>query len=139
MAVRVLDLPPERAFRLVTALDQHGRWVPLTRVTAPSGLPRDGDVVVARTGGLFVDRMRVERVAPPHELVLAKLGPVLLGRATITVTPADGDRARVSWTYDARLRGPLPARSLLGRLLEAMAALAMWRMARWARRTRPAR
>lgn len=137
MAARVLDVPPERAYRLVAALHQHGRWVPLTRVDARRGVPHPGDLVEARTAGVFLDRMRVLRVEPPHLLVLAKLGPVLLGTATITVTPAPGGCARVTWDYDARLRGPLPAAALVGPLLEAMAALALWRMARWLRRTRP--
>ncbi|MEE6281413.1 SRPBCC family protein [Georgenia sp. MJ170] len=140
MAGRELDLTPEQAFRLVAAVGEHGRWVPFTRVSVPAPEPRAGDLVVARTAGLFVDRMRVVMVAPPRRLVLAKVGPVLLGSATITVTPA-GTRARVSWTYDARLRGPLPAAltgPALNHALDAMAALALWRMDRWVRHTRPA-
>lgn len=137
MVARVLDVPPERAFRLVAALDQHGRWIPLTRVAAPSGVPDAGDDVVARTAGVFVDRMRVVGVDPPRELVLRKLGPVLLGTARIVVTAVPGGRSRVSWAYDARLRGPVPASRVLNPVLEAMAGLAMWRMGRWVRRTRP--
>lgn len=137
MTGRVLDVPPERAFQLVATLREHGRWIPLTRVDAPTGVPRAGDVVVARTAGVFVDRMQVLTVDPPRTLVLRKLGPVLLGTATITVTAASGGRSRVSWTYDARLRGPLPAARLLTPALEGMAAFALARMARWVSRTRP--
>lgn len=137
MVARVLDVPPERAFRLVAALGEHGRWIPLTRVTAPSGVPSIGDEVVARSAGVFVDRMQVVGVDPPRELVLRKLGPVLLGTATITVVQVAAGRSRVSWTYDAHLRGPLRASGVLIPVLEAMAGLAMWRMSRWLRRTRP--
>ncbi|QDB78260.1 hypothetical protein FHE66_05260 [Georgenia sp. 311] len=138
MASRVLDVPPDRAFRLVATLGRHDRWIPLTHVAAPPGPARTGDVVLARTAGVFVDRMQVARADPPHELVLRKLGPVLLGTSTITVSPAAGGRSRVTWTYDAHLRGPVPAPGVLNPVLEAMAAVAMWRMARWVRRTRPA-
>ena len=138
MATRVLDVDPDRAFRLVATLGGHGRWIPLTHVAAPPGPARTGDVVLARTAGVFVDRMQVLSADPPRELVLRKLGPVLLGTSTITVAPAPGGRSLVTWTYDAHLRGTLPASGVLNPALEAMAALAMWRMARWVRRTRPA-
>ncbi len=137
MVTRTLDLPPDQAFRLVAALGEHGRWIPLTRVTTPAGPTREGDIVVARSAGLFVDRMQVVRLDPPRTLVLRKLGPVLLGTATITVAPgAHRGEASVSWVYDARLRGPLPASAVLDPALEAMAALALWRMARWVGRMR---
>lgn len=139
MVNRVFDLPPTDAFRLVAALAEHGRWIPFTRVAARPGIPRVGDVVVARSAGLFVDRMRVTDLAAPHRISLRKLGPVLLGAVEITVEPR-GERARVRWDYDVHLRGPLPlsvTRPVLGPVLDVMAAVALWRMARWVERTRP--
>ena len=138
MASRILALPPEQAFRLVATLRAHGRWVPLTRVSAPTGLAQPGDEVVARTAVVLVDRMSVLEADPPRRLVLCKRGPVLVGTATITVAPVD-TRSRVSWSYAAHLRGPLPARltgPVLDRALDAMAALVLWRMARAVHRSR---
>lgn len=138
MATRAFDLPPEQAFRLVATLRAHGRWIPLTHLRAPQGVPRAGDVVVARTAGVFLDRMRVVEVDPPRRLVLDKHGPVLLGRVTLTVTPL-GSGSRVAWTYAAHLRGPLPrsvSGPVLDRALDGMARLALWRMGRAVHRSR---
>ncbi len=139
MGHRVLDLPPEWAFALVTAVRHHGRWIPFTRVDAPARPLEVGDVVVGRTAGVLVDRMRVTHVDPPHELRLVKVGPVLLGEVAIVVAPAGPGRARVRWTEDVYVRGPLPRRltaTLVHPMLTAMTTLALWRMDRAVRRRR---
>ena len=73
------------------------------------------------------------------ELRLVKVGPVLLGEVAIVVAPAGPGRARVRWTEDVYLRGPLPRRlttALLHPVLTAMTTLALWRMDRAVRRRR---
>lgn len=135
----MLDLPPAWAYALVAAVRHHGRWIPATRVHAPAGPLEAGDVVVGRTAGVLVDRMRVTHADPPHELRLVKTGPVLLGEVTIVVEPAGPGRALVRWTEDVHLRGPLPPRltaALLHPALTAMTTLALWRMDRAVRRRR---
>ncbi|WP_413451320.1 SRPBCC family protein [Georgenia phoenicis] len=138
MASRTLDLPPEWAYAVVTAARHHGRWIPLTRVSAPARALREGDEVVGRSALALVDRMRVTRADPPHELRLVKTGPVLLGEVVITVRPAGPGRSVVDWAEDGvHLRGPLPRRltgALLRPSLEAMTALALWRIDRSVRR-----
>ena len=140
MATRVLDIPSEVAYALVTAVRHHGRWIPLTRMSAPAGPLEVGDVVVARTAGVFLDRMRVVRADPPHLLTMVKTGPVLLGEVSIAVRPLGPRRAVVDWREDGvHLRGPLPHRwtaRLLRPALEAMTALALWRIGRSVRRHR---
>ncbi|MEE6296912.1 hypothetical protein, partial [Georgenia wangjunii] len=65
--------------------------------------------------------------------VLRKSGPLLLGVARITVHGVDDSRARVRWDEDVWLRGPVPravTRVVLAPFLDAMGALALWRIAR---------
>lgn len=142
MASRTLDLPPEWAYAVVTAARHHGRWIPLTRVEAPARPLREGDEIVGRSALLLVDRMRVTRADPPRELRLVKTGPLLLGEVTITVRSAGQGRAVVDWAENGvHLRGPLPRRltaALLRPSLEAMTALALWRIDRSVRRRRAA-
>ncbi|WP_324650593.1 SRPBCC family protein [Georgenia sp. H159] len=140
MASRTLDLPQEWAYALVTAVRHHGRWIPLTTVSAPRPPLREGDVVVGRTARVLVDRMRVTRADPPRELRLVKTGPLLLGEVVITVTARGPHRAVVDWAEDGvHLRGPLPralTAALLRPALEGMTAFALWRIARSVRRYR---
>lgn len=140
MATRVLDLPPELAYAVVTAVRYHGRWIPFTRVSAPRRPLRVGDDVVGRTAGVLIDRMSVVHADPPRELRLVKTGPLLLGEVVIAVTAEGAGHAVVSWTEDdVHLRGPLSRRltgALLRPALEGMTALALWRISRSVRRHR---
>ncbi|WP_127573467.1 SRPBCC family protein [Georgenia faecalis] len=159
---RVLPLPADEAFALVTDFARHGEWIPLTRMSVPAGGARPGDAVVARSAVVLLDRMTLERLDPPSVVpgaggpggataggvgrapgtadgvaVLRKAGPVLLGSATVVVTPVGTRAARVRWTEDVWLRGPLPrrvTRAVLAPLLDAMVGLALWRMDRSLRR-----
>ncbi|MFC4553979.1 hypothetical protein [Georgenia faecalis] len=166
---RVLPLPADEAFALVTDFARHGEWIPLTRMSVPAGGARPGDAVVARSAVVLLDRMTLERLDPPSVVpgaggpggataggatacgvgraprtnpadgvaVLRKDGPVLLGSATVVVTPVGTRAARVRWTEDVWLRGPLPrrvTRAVLAPLLDAMVGLALWRMDRSLRR-----
>ncbi|WP_152192255.1 SRPBCC family protein [Georgenia satyanarayanai] len=140
MASRTLDLPQDWAYAVVTAVRHHGRWIPLTRVDAPARALRAGDDVVGRSALVLVDRMRVTHADAPRELRLVKTGPLLLGEVTITVRPDGPSRAVVDWVEEGvHLRGPLPRRltaALLRPSLEAMTALALWRIHRSVRRER---
>src|SRR5690625_4526187 len=140
MARRTLELPQQWAYAVVTAVRHHSLWIPLTTVDAPRRPLREGDVVVGRTAGAFLDRMRVTRADPPRELRLVKTGPLLLGEVVITVEARGPSRALVTWTEDdVHLRGPVPPallRPVLGPLLDGMTALALWRIARSVRRHR---
>lgn len=143
MSARTLPLPAEAAFALVTDLSRHGEWIPLTRMDVPRRPLRVGDAVVATTARVLVDRMTVVRLDPPlggddGVAVLRKNGPLLLGAARITVRSAGPGRARVVWDEDVWLRGPLPrglSRGLLAPFLDAMGALALWRIGRSVRRS----
>lgn len=130
---RILPVPVDEAFALLSDVRAHGRWIPLTRVQAPSRPLRPGDRVSALTAGIFRDRMVVTDVIDGRLLSLRKTGPVLEGTTTIAVTPRGADATVVQWTYDAHLAGPLPRRltaTLVTAALEAMAAMVLWRMAR---------
>lgn len=140
MAHRVIALPPTAAFELITDLTRHSEWIPLTRIQGPA-TPRAGARYSALSAGVIRDRMELERFEPPRpggpvEAIgvaeYRKHGPVLLGRARITVSPGAGPgsgASLVNWEYDAWLAGlpPSATRAVLTRALDAMAALALWR------------
>ncbi|PFG38920.1 polyketide cyclase/dehydrase/lipid transport protein [Georgenia soli] len=136
---RTLPAPAPEAFALLADLRGHHRWIPLTTTDAPPPPARRGDVLTAVTAGFFPDRMRVEHVRHPDavrqdgELRVRKLGPVLLGDVTITVTPAGPGTCVADWREDVWLRGPLPralTRLLLTPVLEGMTALALRKVER---------
>ncbi|MDD9207988.1 SRPBCC family protein [Georgenia sp. 10Sc9-8] len=137
----MIPLPVEETFALVTDLRRHGEWIPLTRVQAPVAL-RESARVSALTAGVFRDRMVVQDIIEPRLLELEKVGPVLLGRVTIAVTPlADGGRSLVQWNYQVHAAGPLPRRvtaAVLTPALDVMAGLVLWRIARHAANLAPA-
>jgi hypothetical protein len=120
---RTTDLPPDEAWRRLTAWERHTATVPLTRIEVltppPSGA---GTVFVARTGLgplCFADPMRVEEWQPPGadgrgHCRLVKTGRVVLGWAELSVRPSPTTPGtRVRWREDLRVRGlpdPLFAR-----------------------------
>lgn len=129
-----LPLSAEDAWGLVTDVRNHARWVPLTRINAAPALAV-GDPFVAVTGpgaargwpGL-PDRMVIERLAPPDaatgtpgSATYRKLGPVLLGTASVQVGPTGPTSCILTWTEDVHLRG-LPRR-LTAPLLRPVLAL----------------
>ncbi len=127
-----IPLPAPEAFALVRDFRVHERWIPLTTIDAPRRVHL-GDTVVAVSAGGLTDRMRVVEVTPPGALTpgvltVEKVGPVLLGRATITVTPLGTSRSVVTWTEDVHLAGPFPTG--LTRALLAPAFAGMLRLAR---------
>ncbi|HLS49853.1 MAG TPA: SRPBCC family protein [Actinomycetaceae bacterium] len=130
---RTLDVSAATAFDLLSDLRGHGRWIPLTAMSAPARIRR-GDVVVARTAGVFLDRMEITAIEAPHRLRLAKLGPWLLGEAGIDIIDLPRGRCEVHWWERVHLAGPLPAwatRAVMRLPLEAMTWLALRRVSRW--------
>jgi anti-sigma factor RsiW len=101
-----IALPARRAFARTTALRNHERLIPLTRIDAPARQPRVGDVVTATSALLLRDVMEVADYEEPSgdspgdgagRARWVKRGPVLLGEAEIVVTPVAPDRSLVEW------------------------------------------
>lgn len=127
-----LAVPADRAWALVTDVRNHVRWIPATRIDTPAATLTVGDTFTAvtgprapRGGAGLTDRMTLERLDPPSATrpgvaVYRKLGPVLLGEATVQVRPTGPASCMLLWTEDVHLRG-LPRR-LTAVLLRPMAA-----------------
>lgn len=140
-----VDAPAEAVWALVTDWPAQSRWIPLTTVTVDRHGPAGEGLGTRFTGRTrlgpicFDDPMEVTEWQPvtpgaPGHCQVRKLGPWLTGRAEIDVRPT-GDRARVTWSEDIRLRwmprladrvlGPVIAAvgsALFGRALRKMAA-----------------
>ncbi|WP_313404045.1 SRPBCC family protein [Aeromicrobium sp.] len=116
-------LSPSAAFDTVTDWRRHR--VPFTRiVVTPNGF-------TARTGfgplG-FDDPMEVTLWDPPRRVVLRKLGRVVRGDATITVTQTPSGSA-VTWDEDVSVIGvPRVFDPVLRRALGAMISLVLRRL-----------
>jgi hypothetical protein len=130
---RIVDLSAADAFALVADFSAHERWIPLTTISTPGRPLVEGDEVVACSARILDDRMRIVELSPPDGLLpgvlrVEKLGPVLLGEATITVVPSGPDHAVVRWEEDVWLAGPIPkriTRPLLAPALTAMLEVAL--------------
>ncbi|HRA50980.1 SRPBCC family protein [Actinotalea sp.] len=119
---RVLPVAADRAWDLVTDVHQHARWVPMTRIGAPT-LLSVGETFVAVSGSTapqggpgLVDRMVVERLDPPVAAGapgpattgvarFRKVGPVLGGIAEIRVRPLGPALCEVTWIERITVRG----------------------------------
>lgn len=109
---------PEAVWAEMIDWEAHGQWIPATRVEIDDGDPRAvGGTFTGYTGfGVLtlVDRMRVsvfdwDDAESKGTCEVAKLGPVLDGRAGFTVVP-DGTGSRVEWFEEVtvkRLPAPL--------------------------------
>ena len=127
-----LAVPADRVWALVTDVRNHVRWIPATRIDTPAATLAVGDTFTAVTGPTathggrgLTDRMTLERLDPPTAArpgvaVYRKLGPVLLGQATVQVRPTGPASCTLIWTEAVHLRG-LPRR-LTALLLRPMAA-----------------
>lgn len=138
-----LPISAEAAWALVTDVRNHARWVPLTRInSAPDLAVGDAFAAVSGPGASrgwlgLPDRMVVEHLAPPEtatgtpgEARYRKLGPVLLGTASVRVKPEGPTSCTLTWTEDVHLRG-LPRRltaPLLRPVLALMLRVAMRRV-----------
>lgn len=131
---RTLRVAPAVAWAVITDARQHEGWIPLTSITAEE--PGIDATITAVSGprwrGLrhgLVDRMVLTRFDPPSGdgstpgvATFTKLGPVLLGDATITVVGDGAGRSRVTWSESVWLaRGPRrPAAAVAAPLLRGM-------------------
>lgn len=151
VVARVLPLAADDAWALLADVRNHARWVPFTRVTIDDGHddPDDhpsptpvGARFTAVTTPLpgapgLVDRMVVESLHPPRTDATGpgatgvaryrKLGPVLLGTASLRVRPLGPTTCEVRWGEDVHVRG-LPralTAPLLRPLVRAVVALTL--------------
>jgi hypothetical protein len=99
--VREVRLSPDESWRRLTDWEQHGRFVPLTRIT------RTDAGFVARTGlgpvG-FDDPMDIVDWREPTFCRLEKRGRVVTGWAELSVQP-QGTGSRVVWREEIHVRG----------------------------------
>ena len=98
---RIVSITPELAWQCLTDWQGHGDWIPLTRVDVD---PADPDRFTAWTGIgplALEDRMRLvdQQVdGTVRRARIAKLGPVLVGEAQLSVSPGlRPDTAVVQW------------------------------------------
>lgn len=139
-----IALPARRAFARATALRNHERLIPLTRIEAPARVPRVGDVAVATSALLLRDVMKVADYDEPDgdrpgRARWVKQGPVLLGEAEIVVTALGPDRSLIEWfERDIHLSvGPPGATTaLLTALTGVMTTRALRRLVRLTAATR---
>src|SRR5690625_2027770 len=126
---RLIELDAKQLFAIASDVRFHSRWVPLTRIKAPSDRLRVGESFSACTLGL-VDRMTLTSIEDgvAH---FSKDGPLLLGSAQIEVREVAPGVGRVTWTYDVPIAASLPqfvARSLAGVLLPPVLRIVIVRM-----------
>lgn len=133
-----LGLPAAVVFARLTALRNHERLIPLTRIDTPDRAPAIGDRVTATSAVVLVDTMELVELQPPHDAAAGrarwvKHGPVLLGEAEIVVTPLAEGHCRVAWVErDIRLAGLPTALTVrpLTALIGLMTRLALARFVR---------
>ena len=133
------DAPPREVWDQLVDWKGHEAWIPMTRVEVDGDDPTAiGSTFVAWSGPgplALEDRMRVDTCTWSEdtrsgECEVAKLGPVLRGRAGFTVEPSGGG-STVAWLEDVTVPH-------LPRFLAPVAAFAgsigfrfgMWRLGR---------
>lgn len=141
VASRTIALPVETCFDRLTALRNHERLIPLTRIDAPDRRPEVGDVVVATTAGLIKDTMELVRYERPGSdgvgrAAWVKLGPALHGEAEIVVTRLSEHTCRVDW-LERDIRFPWLPQST-GPLTASLGVMARLALARFVRLLRAA-
>jgi uncharacterized protein YndB with AHSA1/START domain len=118
---RVVAVPPQQVWDVITDWAGHARWIPLTTMRVDQGPTRVGFSFAGLTGigrVRFADVMRITEWDPPSdagpgEFRLVKVGRLLAGWAEVSVQPLhDGEQTRLLWRENIVIR-PVP----LGRLL----------------------
>lgn len=92
-------LPAEEAYAVLRDWENHGRWMPFTRIVAG---PTD-EFTASIGAGPFrsVHRMRVqERADGALRLTLEETGPLLIGSSTLSARPFDRTSCVVRWSED---------------------------------------
>ena len=97
-----VELPAEKAYQLLCDWEDHGRWVPLTKVVLHSP-----DAFTAYTGLWplrLKDEMRVSfRDDGNRHVAVEKLGPILTGSAGFKVRYFSPTSSVVSWIEEVRV------------------------------------
>jgi len=110
---RRIDADPQRVWQLVTDWPAQSRWIPLTRVFIDPDGPSAGvgTRFTGRTGLgplFFDDLMEVTEWQPPADGAgrcrVVHRGRWVRGWAEITVVPAAGGGAQLTWLEDIRPR-----------------------------------
>ena len=118
---RLVAVPPQRVWDVITDWAGYARWMPLTTMRLDQGPTRVGWSFAGLTGVgrlRFCDAMRITQWAPPSDAApgafrLVKVGRLLAGWAEVSVLPvAGGEQTRLLWRESIVIR-PI----LLGRLL----------------------
>ena len=96
---RIIAVPAERAWQVLTDWEQQGRWMPATRVRSTNG-DQVGGRIEAWTGlgpvG-FLDTMTITAWEPPRRCEVLHTGRVVRGPGVFAVEPLAGNRCRVVW------------------------------------------
>ena len=135
-----MHAPPPLVWSVVGNLCRHEELIPLTRMEAPDRETHVGDLIVARSAVVVVDRMVTTSVRTAGDsatdpgwgrwATFEKLGPVLLGTAHLVVRAAGHQRCRVVWAEDVRFARGAPGPSIpLDLSLTLMSDLALRRLA----------
>lgn len=106
-----MEAPAHLAWAVLSNWENHGQWVPLTRVWVAKGKGGVGTEFVGRTGigpFYFDDPMEVTLLVPPsgHHSGLCeikKTGKFVLGYAGFTVEPLTANTCRVTWREDIEI------------------------------------
>ena len=142
---RVVAVPTQQVWAVITDWAGHARWIPLTTMRLDRGPTRIGFSFTGLTGIgrlRFADVMRITAWSPPSEagpgeFRLIKVGRLLAGWAEVSVQPLqDGEQTRLIWrenivirpTYLGRLLSPLTDRinkAMFTRVIADMAAEAV--------------
>ena len=109
---RSFDVPARAVWSALVDWQHHGQWMPMTRIDVGAGDPTAVGTRITAWTGLgplsLQDRMEIVRCDWHHDegsgdCELAKLGPILRGRAGFTVQTSGGGKAALLWSEDVRL------------------------------------
>lgn len=108
-----MAIPAEEAYAVLRDWENHGRWMPFTRIVAG---PTDEFAASIGAGPFrIVHRMKVrERADDDLRMTLEENGPLLFGSSTLSARPFDRTSCVVRWSEDVHapvlpglLSGPL--------------------------------
>jgi len=142
---RVVGVPTQQVWAVITDWAGHARWIPLTTMRLDQGPTGVGFSFTGLTGIgrlRFADVMRITSWSPPSEagpgeFRLVKVGRLLAGWAEVSVQPLQGgEQTRLIWrenivirpTFLGRLLAPLTDRlnkAMFSRVIADMAAEAV--------------
>ncbi|HET7476658.1 MAG TPA: SRPBCC family protein [Dermatophilaceae bacterium] len=119
---RVVPVPAERVWQVVTDWQGYARWLPLTTVRQDDGAERAGWAFAGLTGVgpvRFSDSMLLTDWDPPRSFRVRKTGRLLDGWAEVSVTPLTETTARLDWRESITPR-PVATGRVLAPLLDPL-------------------